>query len=81
MESVNEKLEVLFPEGDDTGSFIVLRLAPVHRFLASRIEETALQNLCSNLPLWKRTVVCIIAPDLCVPGEVQVISQASTANV
>ena len=30
-----------------------LRLTPVHKFLASRIEEMALENQCSNLPLLK----------------------------
>ena len=32
---------------------VFLRLTPVHKFLASRIEETALENQCSNLPLLK----------------------------
>ena len=26
------------------------RSTPVHKFLATRIEETALENLCSNMP-------------------------------
>ena len=30
---------------------LFLRSTPVHKFLASRIEETAWENLCSNLPL------------------------------
>ena len=30
---------------------LFLRSTPVHKFSASRIEETALENRCSNLPL------------------------------
>ena len=34
-----------------------LHSTPAHKSSASRIEETALENLCSNLPFWKWTVV------------------------
>ena len=50
----------------------IYRPTPVHKVLASRIEETALENLCSNLPL--------LEVDSCLLLLQRVISQASTAK-
>ena len=78
-----EKLEALFPDGDDTGSSI----ESVHRFSASRIAETAWGKPAFKLALLGNgQVFAITALDLHVPGIPkgvlqQVISQASTAKV
>ena len=40
------------------GPLLSLRSTPVHKFLASRIEETALENRVQTCPIWKRTGVC-----------------------
>ena len=58
------------------------RSTPAHKFSAPNIEETALENLCSNLHFLE----VVNNPDLCVPGvstEVlqRVISQANKVNV
>ena len=45
-----------------------LRSTPVHKFSASRIEETALENQCSNLPSGSGQLFALVAPDLCVSG-------------
>ena len=51
-----------------------LRSTPAHKFSESRIEETALENQCSNLSLLEADrSFALVAPDLCVlgvPGEV-----------
>ena len=58
-----------------------------HKCSASEIEETELENLCSNLPLLgSAQLLTLVALDVCVldipEGVLQrVISQASTANV
>ena len=46
-----EQLKILSPDGDNEGAFIVPALDARYKFSVSRIEETALENLCSNLPL------------------------------
>ena len=63
------------------------RLTPAHKPSALRIEETWLENQCSNLPLFgSRQLFTLVSPDQSVLGvspEVlqRVLSQASTANV
>ena len=82
-----DELKILFPDGDDEGAFIITGLTPAHKPSALRIEETWLENQCSNLPLFgNRQLFALVSPDLSVPGvspEVlqRVLSQASTANV
>ena len=64
-----------------------LRVTHVHKFVASRIEETAWENPVFKLaPYGSGQLFAFVAPDLCVPGvpgEVlqQVISQASWARI
>ena len=53
------QLKIIFPDGDDEGAFIVQALDACHKSLASRIEETASGNLCSNL--------CPLEVDSCLP--------------
>ena len=64
-----------------------LRLTPVHKFSASRNEETVWETKCSNLFLrGNGQLFALTAPDLRIPGIPdgvlqQVISQVRTANV
>ena len=46
-----DQLKVLFPDGDDEGAFIIQRSMLAHMSSASKIEETELENRCSNLLL------------------------------
>ena len=57
-----KKLEVLFPEEDDEGE----RLTPFHKFLASRIEEKAWENQCSNVLLSDTESCLLLLPLICV---------------
>ena len=63
-----------------------LHVTSVHKFSASRIEETDWENQFSNFSIWNGQVFALTPPDLRVPGIPngvlqQVISQATTANV
>ena len=44
-----EQFKILFPDGDDKGALLPQRSTPAHKSSASRIEETASENPCSNL--------------------------------
>ena len=78
-----EKLEVLFPEGDDTGAFIVPVLDARSQVLSIKDGRNGVGKPVFKLaPLGSGQLFALIAPDLGVPGEVlqQVISQANTAS-
>ena len=82
-----EKLEVLFPEGDGTGTFIVPALDVRSQVLSIKDRRNGVGKPVFKLaPFGNGEVFARTAPDLHVPGipdDVlqQVISQASTANV
>ena len=82
-----KKLEDLFPEGDDTGAFIVPALDVRSQVLSIEDRRNGVGTPVFKLaPFGNGRVFALTAPDLCVlgiPDEVlqQVISQASTANV
>ena len=81
------KLKVLFPEGDDTGTFIVPALNVRSQVLSIKDRRNGVGKPVFKLaPFGNGQVFALTAPDLCVlgiPDDVsqQVISQASTANV
>ena len=82
-----EQLEVLFPDGDDEGAFIVPALDVRSQVLSIEDRRNGLGKLVFKIaPFGSGQLFTLVAPDLCVPGvssEVlqRVISQASTANV
>ena len=82
-----EKLEALFPDGDDTGSFIVPALDVRSQVLSIKDRRNRVgKPVFKVAPLGNGQVFAFTAPDLHVPGIPdgmlqQVISQASTANV
>ena len=78
-----EQLKVLFPEGSDTGTFIVTALDVRSQVLGVEDRRNAVGKSVFKLaPFGNGHLFALTAPDLCVPGipdEVlqQVISQAS----
>ena len=82
-----EKLEVLFPEGSDTGAFIIPALGARSQVLSIKDRRNGVGKPVFKLaPFGSGQLFALVAPDLCVPGVLgevlqQVISQASTANV
>ena len=81
------KLKVLFPDGDDTGTFIVPALDTRSHVLSIKDRRNGIGKPVFKLaPLGNGHVFALTAPDLCVPGVSsdvlqRVNSQASTANV
>ena len=64
-----EKLEALFPDGDDTGSFIVLALDVRSHFLSIKDCGNGVGKPVFKLaPLGNGQVFALTAPDLHVPG-------------
>ena len=82
-----EKLKVLFPEGDDTGTFVAFALDVRSQVLSIKDRRNGVGKPVFKLaPFGNGQVFVLTAPDLCVPdipdeALQQVISQASTANV
>ena len=82
-----EKGEVLFPDGDDTGSFIVPALDVRSQVFSIKDRRNGVGKPVFKLaPLGNGQLFALTAPDLHVPGIPadmlqQAISQASTANV
>ena len=81
------KLKVLFPDGDDTGTFIVPAFNVRSQVLSIKGRRNGVRTPLFKLaPLGNGQVFAFTASDLHVPGIPddmlqQVISQASTANV
>ena len=81
-----EKLEVLSPEGDDEGAFIVLALDARSQILSIKDRRNGVGKQVFKLaPFESGQLFAVVTPDLCVLGILgmfqRVISQASTANV
>ena len=82
-----EQLEILFPNRDDEGAFIIPALDTRSQVLSIKDRRTGIGKLVFKLASrGSGQTFALVAPDLCVPGvspEVlqKVISQASTANV
>ena len=82
-----DQLEILFPDRDDEGAFVVPALDTRSQVLSIEDRRNGIGKLVFKLAsLGSGQTFTLVAPDLSVPGvspEVlqQVLSQASTANV
>ena len=82
-----DHLEVLFPDGDDEGAFIIPALDARSQVLSIKDRRNGIVKLLFKLaPLGSGQSFTLVVPDLCVPGislEVfqRVLSQANGPHV